>query len=160
LFVKAEKYEFHRSTMSFLGYIIAEGNVQMNPEKVRVVVDWPQSTSRVQLQRFLGFAHFYRCFIRGNGNLVVPLSALTSPKVLFTWSPAADKAFGDLKQRFTTAPILIHPDPTRQFLVEVDASGVGVGAVFSLQSVQDQKLNPCAFNSAERNYYTCCIWRM
>uniref|UniRef100_A0A4W5NN01 ribonuclease H n=1 Tax=Hucho hucho TaxID=62062 RepID=A0A4W5NN01_9TELE len=81
LFVKAEKCEFHRCTITFLGYVIAEGNVQMDPGKVKAVVDWPQPTSRVQLQRFLGFANFYRHFIRDYSTLAAPLSALTSPKV-------------------------------------------------------------------------------
>ena len=78
-----------------------------------------------------GFSKLLPLFHSGLSNLAAPLSALTSPKVLFTWSPAADKAFGDLKQRFTTAPSLIHPDPTRPFVVEVDASDVGVGSVLS-----------------------------
>jgi hypothetical protein len=77
LFVQVEKCEFHRSTISFLGYIIAAGHIQMNPDKLRAVVDWPQPTSRVQLQSFLGFAHFYLRFIRGYNTL----SALISPKV-------------------------------------------------------------------------------
>jgi hypothetical protein len=86
-----------------------------------------------------------------------PLSALTSPKVPFKWFPAVDKAFVDLKHWFTTAPILIHPVPSRQFVVEVDASDIGSGAILSKQSAQDQKLHPCAFlshrlNPAERNY--------
>ena len=63
----------------------------------------------------------------------------------------------DLKHRFTTAPILIHPDPSRQFVVHVDASDVGEGATLSKRSAQDQKLHPCAFlshrlNPAERKY--------
>ncbi|XP_045555675.1 uncharacterized protein [Salmo salar] len=60
LFVKVKKCEFYRSTIVFLGYIISNGSVQMDPGKVRAVMDWPQPTSRVQLQRFLGFVHFYR----------------------------------------------------------------------------------------------------
>ncbi|XP_071225245.1 uncharacterized protein [Salvelinus alpinus] len=106
LFVKAKK-------ISFFGYIIAAGNVQMDPGKVRAVVDWPQPTSRVQLQRFLGFANFYCRFIRSYSTLSSPLSALASPKIPFTWSPVADRTF------LTTAPILIHPDPSRRFVVEV-----------------------------------------
>ena len=66
--------------------------------------------------------------------MAAPLTALTSPNILFKWSPAVDKAFVDLKHRFTTAPILIHPDPSRKFVVEVDASDVGVGAILSQQS--------------------------
>ena len=85
------------------------------------------------------------------------LSALTSPKVPFTWSPAADQTFRDIKHCFTTAPILVHPDPSRQFEVEDDASDVGVGAVLSQRSALDLRLHPCAFfshclNTTEMNY--------
>ena len=93
LFVTAEKCEFHRSTITFLGYVIAEGNVQMDPGKVKAVVDWPQPTSRL---RFLGFSNFYRCFIRDYSTLSATLSALTSPNVPFKWSPAVDKAFASV----------------------------------------------------------------
>ncbi|XP_045080421.1 uncharacterized protein LOC123492194 [Coregonus clupeaformis] len=68
-----------------LRYVIAAGNIQMDSDKVRAVVDWPQPTSRVQLQRFLGFANFFRRFIRGYSTLAAPLSALTSAKFPFTW---------------------------------------------------------------------------
>lgn len=99
----------------------------------------------------------YSHFIRGYSTLAAPLSALTSPKVPFTWSPAVDRDLVDLRHRFTTAPILVHPDLSRQFVVEVDASDIGVGAILHQQSAQDQKLHPYAFlfhrlNSAERNY--------
>ena len=86
-----------------------------------------------------------------------PLTALTSTKVQFRWNPAADKAFETLKTRFTSAPILQMPDPDREFVVEVDASDVGVGAVLSQRAASDGKLHPCAFysrrlSSAEQNY--------
>jgi hypothetical protein len=77
----------------------------MDPGKVKAVVDWPQPMSRVQLQRFLGFANFYHRFIWDYSTLAAPLLALTSPKVPFKWSPAVNKGFVDLKQWFTTAPI-------------------------------------------------------
>lgn len=62
-----------------------------------------------------------------------------------------------LKRSFSSAPILVHPDPSLQFVVEVDASGVGIGAVLSQKSSTDGRLHPCAFLSkklspAERNY--------
>lgn len=111
----------------------------------------------MQLQRFLGFAHFYCRCIWGYSTLASPLSSLTSSKVPCMWSPAADRAFRDLKHRFTTAPILVHPDPSRQFVVEADASDVGAGAALSQCSSMDLKLHPCAFfshrlNAMERNY--------
>ena len=73
------------------------------------------------------------------------------------WTPEADRAFIELKGRFTSGPILVHPDPTRPFVVEVDASDTGAGAVLSQRNKEDKKLHPCLFLSkrfspAERNY--------
>ncbi|XP_029692639.1 uncharacterized protein [Takifugu rubripes] len=107
----------------------------MDPSKVSAVTSWPVSESRKRLQRFLGFANFYRRFIWGYSTVAAPLTTLTSSKVPFPWSQAAEKAFQNLKAWFTSAPILLVPDPERQFIVEVDASDVGVGAVLSLNAL-------------------------
>jgi hypothetical protein len=77
---------------------------------------------------------FYRRFIRGHSTLAAPLFALTSPKVLFTWSQAVDRVIVDIKHWFTTAPILIQMDPSLQIVVEVDNSDIGVGALLSQRS--------------------------
>ena len=129
----------------------------MDPKKVKAVVEWPSPDSRKALQRFLGFANFYRRFIRNFSQLATPLTALTSAKTAFRWSDTAEAVFAKLKSRFISAPILITPDPTRQFVVEVDASEVGVGAVLSQRSPLDDKVHPCAYFSyrlspAESNY--------
>ncbi len=157
LFVKAEKCDFHAQSVPFLGYIVSAEGIRMDPEKVKAVVEWPSPDSRKALQRFLGFANFYRRFIRNFSQLASPLTALTSPRTTFRWSDAAEAAFAKLKSRFVSAPILITPDPSRQFVVEVDASEVGVGAVISQRSPTDDRVHPCAFLShrlspAERNY--------
>ena len=157
LYVKAEKCEFHRSSVPFLGFVISAGAIEMDKQRVRAVVDWPQPTTRREMQRFLGFANFYLRFIRNYSGLAAPLTALTSTSVQFVWSPAAERAFQDLKRRFTSAPILTQPDPNRQFIVEVDASDVGVGAILSQRSAKDGKVHPCAFFShrltpSEHNY--------
>ncbi len=157
LFVKAEKCAFHVSTVSFLGYVIAQGQVQMDPSKVSAVSNWPTPVSLKQLQRFLGFANFYRRFIRNYSRIAAPLTALTSTAIPFRWTPEAEQAFTELKRRFISAPVLTQPDPALQFIVEVDASDTGVGAVLSQRSPVDHKIHPCAFFSrrlspAERNY--------
>ncbi|XP_060754879.1 serine hydrolase-like protein isoform X1 [Neoarius graeffei] len=157
LFVKAEKCKFHAQSVSFLGYVVTEGSIQMDPAKVSAVTSWPVPESRKKLQQFLGFANFYRRFIRGYSTVAAPLTALTSIKQPFQWTAAADKAFETLKARFTSAPILRMPDAERQFVVEVDALDVGVRAVFSQQAAEDGKMHPCAFYSrrltpAESNY--------
>lgn len=115
--------------------------------RVEAVAEWPRPTPRRQLQRFLGFSNFYTRFIRNYSHLAAPLTALTSSKTPFSWSPEAETAFHSLKQRFTTAPVLRYPDPSLQFVVEVDALKTGVEAVLSQRSSKDKKLHPCAFFS-------------
>ncbi|KAI3370010.1 hypothetical protein L3Q82_024432 [Scortum barcoo] len=157
LFVKAEKCEFHVSKVSFLGFIIAPGQLHPDPSKIKAVENWPTPSTRKKLQQFLGFANFYRRFIRNYSKVAAPLTCLTSTTKPFLWTPEAERAFTLLKSLFTSAPILSHPDPSLQFIVEVDASETGIGAVLSQRCPVDQNVHPCAFFSrrltpAERNY--------
>uniref|UniRef100_A0A3P9LGA0 Gypsy retrotransposon integrase-like protein 1 n=1 Tax=Oryzias latipes TaxID=8090 RepID=A0A3P9LGA0_ORYLA len=157
LFVKAEKCEFHVSTVPFLGYIIEAGNIRPDPAKIEAVAQWEIPQTRKKLQQFLGFANFYRRFIRNYSSIAAPLTQLTSINKTYSWNPAADSAFKKLKSLFVSAPILVQPDVTKQFIVEVDASDSGVGAVLSQREESSGKLKPCAFFSrklsqAEQNY--------
>uniref|UniRef100_A0A3B3HPI5 Gypsy retrotransposon integrase-like protein 1 n=1 Tax=Oryzias latipes TaxID=8090 RepID=A0A3B3HPI5_ORYLA len=156
LYVKAEKCEFHVSSIPFLGYIIEAGNIRPDPAKIEAVTQWEIPQTRKKLQQFLGFANFYRRFIRNYSSIAAPLTQLTSINKVYAWNPEADAAFRKLKSLFVSAPILIQPDVTKQFIVEVDASDSGVGAVLS-QREDTGKLKPCAFFSrklspAEQNY--------
>lgn len=157
LYVKAKKCEFHVESVGFLGFVVEKGQLKADPAKIQAVVSWPTPTSRKQLQWFLGVANFYRRFIGNYSGVATPLMKLTSAQTPFVWSSAAEEAFQTLKKRFTTASVLTHPDPSTQFVVEVDASDTGVGAVLSQYSPSDSKIHPCAFFSrcltpAERNY--------
>lgn len=156
LFIKAEKCEFHVPTVKFHSYITS-GQVEADPEKISAVTDWPIPTSHKQLQRFLGFANFYRKFIYNYSLVVTPLTCLTLFKIPFVWTQEADTAFCALKERLMSVSVLLQPDPPHQFVVEVDVSDLGVGAILSQCSPDDQKLHTCAFFSrklsvAERNY--------
>ncbi|KAI2646676.1 Transposon Tf2-9 polyprotein [Labeo rohita] len=158
LYAKEEKCEFHRDRISFLGYIISAEGVAMDEKKVNAVLKWPRPNTLRELQRFLGFANFYRRFIRHFSSVAAPLTAMVKKGASrLTWSQPALQAFDDLRRRFTTAPILHHPDPEKPFIVEVDASSSGVGAVLSQRQGDPAKMFPCAYYShklspAERNY--------
>ena len=82
----------------------------MDPAKVSAVTSWPAPETRKQLQRSLGFANFYREFIRGFSSIASPLSALISPKIPFRCSDEAQDSFDTLKTRFTTAPSFRSPN--------------------------------------------------
>ncbi|XP_041912451.1 uncharacterized protein LOC121677640 [Alosa sapidissima] len=143
LFLKAEKCTFHQTSTQFLGYNISAQGVSMDEGKVTAVLSWPTPQSVKDLQRFLGFANFYRRFICNFSQLASPLTSLLrkKPKAL-SWSDEASQAFHLLKETFTKAPVLCHPDPDREFIVEVDASTSGVGAILSQRHGDPPRLIP------------------
>ncbi|KAL0172527.1 hypothetical protein M9458_032838, partial [Cirrhinus mrigala] len=127
LYAKVEKCEFRPCSVLFLGFILSPEGIRMDPAKLEAVANWPTPDNHKAVQRFLGFANFYRRLIRGFSQIALPLTSLTSTQRRFCWSEQAQEAFDKLKSRFVSAPILKNPDPSRQFVVEVDASEVGVG---------------------------------
>ncbi|KAL0161008.1 hypothetical protein M9458_044733, partial [Cirrhinus mrigala] len=158
LYAKEEKCAFHQDKVSFLRYIISSEGVAMDERKVEAVLNWPQPSTLRELQRFLGFANFYRRFIRNFSTVAAPLTAMVKKgSSRLIWPQAALQAYDELRQRFSSAPILHHPDPERPFVVEVDASSTGVGAVLSQRQGEPPKLFPCTYYShkltpAECNY--------
>ncbi|KAL0177092.1 hypothetical protein M9458_025986, partial [Cirrhinus mrigala] len=132
--------------------------VKMDTLMVQAVTKWPQPSTVKELQSFLGFANFHRCFIRNYSTVASPLTSLLKGKpTKLRWTEEANRAFVSLKEKFTSAPILKHPDPSLPFIVEVDASNCGIGAVLSQRHGQPGKLHPCALfsrklTSAEQNY--------
>ncbi len=100
--------------------------------KLDAVLNWPKPTTVKKLQHFLGFANFYRRFIRNLSVVAAPLtSLLQGGKQLLNWTHTSEQAFKQLKERFTSAPILHHPSPDLEFTLELDASNTGIRAVLS-----------------------------
>ncbi len=97
LFAKLEKCEFHAQSVPFLGFILSPEGIRMDPAKVEAVANWPTPDNRKAVQRFLGFANFYRRFIRGFSQIALPLTNLTSTRQRFCWSEQALEAFEKLK---------------------------------------------------------------
>ncbi|KAJ1113169.1 hypothetical protein NDU88_001424 [Pleurodeles waltl] len=129
----------------------------MAERKAQAVSDWPIPKTVRDVQCFLGFANFYHRFIDHFSQTVAPITKLLRKKEPFVWSPEADKAFSTLKEAFSTAPVLTHPDTERPFVVEADASDVAIGAVLSQCSKDTGQLHPVAYmsrklNKAELNY--------
>ena len=156
LYLRPEKCEFERTEVEYLGLVIREGEVAMDPVKVKAVTEWPAPKNLRELRGFLGFANFYRRFIRDFSKHARPLNDLTKKDVSWTWGLAQQHAFAALKDAFTREPVLVSWDPARPTRVEVDASGFATGGVL-LQRLDDGLWHPVAFRSesmtdAERNY--------
>ena len=93
LYAKVEKCEFHKDQMTFVGYLVSQEGIGMDPAKVSAVLDWPTPTTVKEVQSYLGFANFYRKFINNYFALTTPLTSLTRKAAKFVWSPAAEEAF-------------------------------------------------------------------
>lgn len=94
--------------------------------------DWPIPHTKKQLRSFLGsFCSYYRKFIKVLSLIAKPLFILTENKVKFIWEENCQKAFEKLKRVLSSSPILSFPDGEGEFIVDTDASGVGIGAVLS-----------------------------
>ena len=145
LYAKLEKCSLHQSQVEFLSYIISDGGFSMDPKKVPTIVEWIKPSSVRDVQCFLGFANFYRIIVKDDSKIVTPLTRLTR-KNKFIWTPEAGRAFQILKTAFTTAPLLLHPDPSKPFFLEADASDFVLGAVLS-QYGEDGRLHPVGFYS-------------
>jgi hypothetical protein len=93
LTLKLSKCEFHTDKTEYLGYIISPTGIQMDPEKLKTVKDWKEPVNIKGIQSFLGFANFYRRFIRDFSKITTPLTKLTKKEVPWLWNDTAQQAF-------------------------------------------------------------------
>ncbi|WVZ80034.1 hypothetical protein U9M48_027549 [Paspalum notatum var. saurae] len=129
LYAKFSKCAFWLKQVSFLGHILSEKGVAVDPSKVESVLNWKQPESVTEIRSFLGLASYYRRFIKDFSKTAKPMTSLTKKNAKYTWSPNCEEAFQNLKRSLTTVPILAQPDVTKPFDVYCDASGNGLGCV-------------------------------
>ena len=130
-YVKLSKCLFCQEAI-YLGHIVTAGGVQADSKKITTMVEWPLLQTVKQLRGFLGLTGYYRRFIRGYASIAAPLTDLLC-KEAFHWSPAASDAFMTLKNAMVAAPVLHLPDFELEFVIETDASNIGIGAVLMQQ---------------------------
>jgi len=156
LFVKPEKCKWKVREVEFLGVVIGPRGVEMQKEKVERVLNWPAPRNVKEVQKFLGFANYYRRFIKNFARIVVPLHILVRKEQKWKWEKEQEKAFERLKVVFTIEPILAIPDIDREMRAEADALDYATGGVLSTK-YEDRKWRPVAFiskslNAIEQNY--------
>ncbi|KAK7094687.1 hypothetical protein V1264_019601 [Littorina saxatilis] len=167
---------FGATEIRHLGYMISEGTIRPDPEKLAAVTSWPRPSTVKEVKSFLGFAGFYRRFIEDFASLAKPLNDLTigyvpakckkktgskkptlslSSDISHLWGEKQQKAFQSIIQALTNSPVLGIADKRKPFTLHCDASGTGLGAV--LYQEQDKQLKVIAYasrglNKSEQNY--------
>ena len=142
--------------MRFLEVIIGEDEVRMEKEKVQGVIEWPVLKDVKDIQKFLGLANYYRWFVKDFAKIARPLHEMMRKENKWNWGERQQKAFEELKERFTTEPVLVTPDLDKEMRMEADALDFATEGILSMKC-EDEKWRPVAYiskllNEAERNY--------
>ena len=167
LHLKLSKSTFLQPQMNFLGMHISKEGVTVDPAKIARLHNYPRELHTLKQARgFLGCAGYHRMFCKDFSIIATPITQLTKKDVPFEWGPEQKHAQETIIQRITNVPVLVQPDPTRQFELETDASLIGTGAVLYQRdppitlpdgTQKPGPRRPCGFHSqsftsTERNY--------
>ena len=117
LFLWPEKCSFNKTVVKYLGIIISEGELCMDPVKLAAVKQWPWPKMVKDIQKFLGFCNFYHRFVKAYSELACPLFDLTKKGTPFLWMEQYDQAFIGLWDTLTSSPVLLLPDYGKPFTV-------------------------------------------
>jgi hypothetical protein len=122
LYSKMSKCEFWLKEVTFLGHVISEGGISVDPS-IEDVLSWNTPMSISDIHSFLGLAGYYRRFIKGFSKISKPMSVLLRKDKKFEWSAKCEASFQELMKRLTTTPVLVIPDMEKPFPIYYDASG-------------------------------------
>ncbi|KAM7520835.1 hypothetical protein LguiB_019797 [Lonicera macranthoides] len=145
LYLKLSKCSFAQKRIKFLGHIIEQGRVQMDPTKVQVIQDWQVPTNVSELRSFLGLANYYRKLVKDYSSIAMPLTELLKKLNVWDWSVGCQAAFSSLKKAMSEDSVLALPDVTKPFEVYTDALDVALGGVLMQES------HPVAYESRKLN---------
>ena len=102
------------------------------------MVDWPVLKSVKDVQKFLELVNYYKLFVKDFVKIAKQLHEMMRKEIKWNWREKQQKAFGELKERFTTEPVLVTSDLNREMRVEVDMSDFATGEVLSMKC-EDEK---------------------
>jgi hypothetical protein len=129
LYTKCSKCEFWISEVPFLGHIISNGGISVDPTKVKEIMAWSVPTTITEIRSFLGLAGYYRRFIEGFSKIAKPMTSLLEKGREYKWDEKYQYSFDQLKKRLMSPPVLVMPDLQKGFAIYYDACGQDLGCV-------------------------------
>lgn len=143
--IQIDKSEFLQKEVAFLGHIVTPEGVKPNPDKIKVIQNWPLPKNETELKGFLGTMGYYRKFIKDFAKIAKPLTQQLRKGEKITHSPEFVSAFNRCKNILTSSHVLQRPDLSKPFVLTTDASNYAIGAVLSQGPIGKDK--PIAFAS-------------
>ena len=129
--LSAQKCQLFKKEVCILGHVVSELGISTDPTKIRAVEKWSAPTDVHQVRSFLGLCSYYRRFVEGFATIAKPVHTLTEKITPFKWTDECKPSFMKLKQAFCSSPVFCYPTIRQNFVLDTDASGVGIGAVLS-----------------------------
>ncbi|KAG5877740.1 hypothetical protein JTB14_005975 [Gonioctena quinquepunctata] len=131
LTLSQEKCKFWRRELQFLGYVVDENGLHVDPGKVEVILQIPTPSKISEVRSLIGTASWYRRFIPNFSTVIQPLTELLKKNTKFVWTPRQEAALREVKEHLISAPVMACPNFDLPFIVQTDASGYGIGAVLT-----------------------------
>ncbi|GJR94050.1 putative reverse transcriptase domain-containing protein [Tanacetum coccineum] len=137
LYAKFSKCEFWLKEVHFLGHVVNQSSIHVDPSMIEVVKNWKALTTPSEVRSFLGLAGYYRRFIMNFSKIAKPLTSLTQKNQKYEWGEEQEATFQTLKNSLCDAPVLSLPDGVEDFVVYCDASNQGLGCVLMQRDKKD-----------------------
>ena len=138
--LKPSKCFLCQRSVEFLGHIVSEEGLAMQPSKVKAISEWTACQDVSEVRAFMGLSGYYRRFIKDFSAIATPLYNLTRKESEFRWTTECQEAFDELKRRLVEEPILALPSDSGTYVLDTDASDFGLGAVLSQRQDDQEKV--------------------
>jgi transposase InsO family protein len=138
--LKPKKCCLFRKKVKYLGHLVSGQGIETDPDKVSAVKNWPRPQNLKDVRSFVGFCSYYRRFLPNFASEAKPLITLTEKNVTFHWGDEQEAAWTKMKTLLIEAPVLAYPQPEITFILDTDASDLGIGAVLSQEVDGEEKV--------------------
>jgi hypothetical protein len=129
LYTKFDKCDFYQKEIQYLGHVISEEGIVVDPKKIKAIMEWLVPKDVEDIRSFMGITGYYCRFIEGFSKTTYPITSLQKKGTKFNWTQKCQDSFNKLKELLTMTPILKVVDPEKDFIVCVNASKEGLGGV-------------------------------
>ena len=153
--LKPEKCQLLQTSVDFLGHTISSNGVLPIPANLAKIQAWPVPTTPTHVRQILGLGSYYRRFVKGYSDLVLPLTQLTHKGKDFVWTDNCQKAFDTLKEKLIGSDVMAYPQEEGLFILDTDASDTQIAGVLSqMQGGVERVISygSRTLNKAEKNY--------